>query len=109
MQGMDEGISQITSKSQSGEFVWNFPLEATFKSSNPHGCKLENNACRAVCRQLDSGNIFFNRNGHVFCNRASDRPQCVWVRFHRESCSPGLWCNSSATSSWFLHENVILL
>lgn len=35
--GMDEGISQCTLKDEKGEFVFNFPLEVTFKSSNPHG------------------------------------------------------------------------
>ncbi|ODN01719.1 B9 domain-containing protein 1 [Orchesella cincta] len=35
--GMEEGISQITMKDDDGNFVWNFPVEVTFKSSNPHG------------------------------------------------------------------------
>ncbi|CAG7828467.1 unnamed protein product [Allacma fusca] len=35
--GIEEGISQITTKDATGTFVWNFPLEVTFKSSNPHG------------------------------------------------------------------------
>ncbi|XP_041434650.1 B9 domain-containing protein 1 isoform X2 [Xenopus laevis] len=36
--GVEEGISQITSKSQDGKqaLVWNFPVEITFKSTNPH-------------------------------------------------------------------------
>lgn len=36
---MEEGISQITMKDDDGHFVWNFPLDVTFKSCNPHGCK----------------------------------------------------------------------
>jgi len=36
---MEEGISQITMKDDEGYFVWNFPLDVTFKSCNPHGCK----------------------------------------------------------------------
>lgn len=37
--GIEEGISQIGQKSQDEHqlFVWNFPLEITFKSTNPHG------------------------------------------------------------------------
>ncbi|NP_001086557.1 B9 domain-containing protein 1 [Xenopus laevis] len=37
--GIEEGISQITSKSQGGKqtLVWNFPVEITFKSTNPYG------------------------------------------------------------------------
>ncbi|XP_039288164.1 B9 domain-containing protein 1 [Nilaparvata lugens] len=37
--GIEEGISQIGRKSQDGRqlFVWNFPLEISFKSTNPHG------------------------------------------------------------------------
>ncbi|KAG8433262.1 hypothetical protein GDO86_017519 [Hymenochirus boettgeri] len=37
--GVEEGISQITSKNQSAEqkLVWNFPIEITFKSTNPFG------------------------------------------------------------------------
>ncbi|XP_023369777.1 B9 domain-containing protein 1 isoform X2 [Otolemur garnettii] len=37
--GLEEGISQITSKSQDvrRELVWNFPIDVTFKSTNPYG------------------------------------------------------------------------
>ncbi|XP_066546153.1 B9 domain-containing protein 1 isoform X3 [Amia ocellicauda] len=37
--GLEEGISQITSKSRDSQqhFVWNFPIEITFKSTNPFG------------------------------------------------------------------------
>ncbi|KAM9253023.1 B9 domain-containing protein 1 isoform 3-T3 [Dugong dugon] len=37
--GLEEGISQITSKSQDvqGALVWNFPIDVTFKSTNPYG------------------------------------------------------------------------
>uniref|UniRef100_A0A8C5EPK7 B9 domain-containing protein 1 n=2 Tax=Gouania willdenowi TaxID=441366 RepID=A0A8C5EPK7_GOUWI len=37
--GLEEGITQITSKStqSSHKLIWNFPLEATFKSANPSG------------------------------------------------------------------------
>ncbi|XP_032896384.1 B9 domain-containing protein 1 isoform X2 [Amblyraja radiata] len=37
--GLEEGISQITSKSKDCNqgFVWNFPMEITFKSTNPYG------------------------------------------------------------------------
>ncbi|CAM1312552.1 B9D1 (predicted) [Pycnogonum litorale] len=39
--GLDEGISQIAKKSQDARniFTWNFPLDVTFKSTNPFGCK----------------------------------------------------------------------
>ncbi|TRY59062.1 hypothetical protein DNTS_008383, partial [Danionella cerebrum] len=36
--GLEEGISQITSKGRvSQSLVWNFPLDITFKSTNPFG------------------------------------------------------------------------
>ncbi|KAM4676530.1 B9 domain-containing protein 1 [Discoglossus pictus] len=37
--GLEEGMSQITSKSRSSghSLVWNFPIEITFKSTNPYG------------------------------------------------------------------------
>ncbi|XP_077019571.1 B9 domain-containing protein 1 isoform X2 [Tamandua tetradactyla] len=40
--GLEEGISQITSKSQDVRrvLVWNFPIDVTFKSTNPYGCPL---------------------------------------------------------------------
>ncbi|XP_055263402.1 B9 domain-containing protein 1 isoform X3 [Moschus berezovskii] len=39
--GLEEGISQITSKSQDARraLVWNFPIDVTFKSTNPYGCE----------------------------------------------------------------------
>lgn len=40
-QGLEEGISQITSKSDVAPttLVWNFPIDITFKSTNPSGCE----------------------------------------------------------------------
>ncbi|XP_022173500.1 B9 domain-containing protein 1-like [Myzus persicae] len=37
--GIEEGISQIAQKSQDErqQVVWNFPLDVSFKSTNPHG------------------------------------------------------------------------
>jgi len=37
--GIEEGISQITKKSNDERqlFIWNFPLEITYKSTNPFG------------------------------------------------------------------------
>ncbi|XP_037663939.1 B9 domain-containing protein 1 isoform X4 [Choloepus didactylus] len=37
--GLEEGISQITSKSRDVRrvLVWNFPIDVTFKSTNPYG------------------------------------------------------------------------
>ncbi|XP_059572904.1 B9 domain-containing protein 1 [Alligator mississippiensis] len=37
--GLEEGISQITSKSGDAQqtLVWNFPIDITFKSTNPYG------------------------------------------------------------------------
>uniref|UniRef100_A0A8C5TV37 B9 domain-containing protein 1 n=1 Tax=Malurus cyaneus samueli TaxID=2593467 RepID=A0A8C5TV37_9PASS len=39
--GLEEGISQITSKSSASPttLVWNFPIDITFKSTNPFGCE----------------------------------------------------------------------
>ncbi|XP_075421911.1 B9 domain-containing protein 1 isoform X3 [Ascaphus truei] len=38
-EGVEEGISQITSKNRGVRqaLVWNFPIEITFKSTNPYG------------------------------------------------------------------------
>lgn len=40
-QGLEEGMSQISRKSKDEHQVciWNFPLDITFKSTNPSGCK----------------------------------------------------------------------
>ncbi|XP_040308861.1 B9 domain-containing protein 1 [Herpailurus yagouaroundi] len=40
--GLEEGISQITSKSRDVRqaLVWNFPIDVTFKSTNPYGFRL---------------------------------------------------------------------
>ncbi|KAL4240624.1 B9 domain-containing protein 1 [Mactra antiquata] len=37
--GLEDGLTQITKKSQDErqQFVWNFPIDVTFKSTNPHG------------------------------------------------------------------------
>ncbi|XP_063444456.1 B9 domain-containing protein 1-like [Mytilus galloprovincialis] len=37
--GLEDGITQMTKKSRDErqQFVWNFPLDVTFKSTNPHG------------------------------------------------------------------------
>ncbi|XP_069838229.1 B9 domain-containing protein 1 isoform X2 [Dendropsophus ebraccatus] len=37
--GVEEGISQIASKNRTANrsIVWNFPIEITFKSTNPYG------------------------------------------------------------------------
>uniref|UniRef100_K7FV76 B9 domain-containing protein 1 n=2 Tax=Pelodiscus sinensis TaxID=13735 RepID=K7FV76_PELSI len=37
--GLEEGISQITSKNRDAQqaLVWNFPIDITFKSTNPYG------------------------------------------------------------------------
>ncbi|XP_057237274.1 B9 domain-containing protein 1 isoform X1 [Malurus melanocephalus] len=45
--GLEEGISQITSKSSASPttLVWNFPIDITFKSTNPFGCE-----CWGHCR-----------------------------------------------------------
>lgn len=42
LQGLEEGITQITCKGpqSSQRLIWNFPLEATFKSTNPSGCEI---------------------------------------------------------------------
>lgn len=38
-QGMSEGITQTTRRGgPNKDFVWNFPIEANFRSTNPFGC-----------------------------------------------------------------------
>ena len=41
-QGLEDGLSQTATRSRDDRklFVLNFPLDITFKSTNPHGCKL---------------------------------------------------------------------
>ncbi|XP_076398634.1 B9 domain-containing protein 1 isoform X1 [Peromyscus maniculatus bairdii] len=41
--GLEEGISQIASKSQDVRqaLVWNFPIDVTFKSTNPYGYRAQ--------------------------------------------------------------------
>ncbi|XP_052052860.1 B9 domain-containing protein 1 isoform X2 [Apodemus sylvaticus] len=50
--GLEEGISQIASKSQDVRqaLVWNFPIDVTFKSTNPYGCTKEPSPC--LCQSL---------------------------------------------------------
>ncbi len=36
-QGIEEGLSQISLSDGSGQFVWNFPLQSSWKSTNPYG------------------------------------------------------------------------
>ena len=38
LQGLDNGMSQIARVSSSNhDFIWNYPIEVTFKSQSPHG------------------------------------------------------------------------
>lgn len=41
LQGIEEGLTQMCKCSNDPRnlAVWNFPLDITFKSTNPHGCK----------------------------------------------------------------------
>ena len=39
-QGLSEGITQTTRRGgPDKQFVWNFPIEVNFSSTNPFGCK----------------------------------------------------------------------
>ncbi|XP_010718123.1 voltage-dependent T-type calcium channel subunit alpha-1H-like [Meleagris gallopavo] len=51
--GLEEGISQITSKSDVAPttFVWNFPIDITFKSTNPSGCGCCGDTLRECTRE----------------------------------------------------------
>lgn len=71
-QGLEEGISQITSKSDVAPttFVWNFPIDITFKSTNPSGC-----GCCGVGASLCAGSL---SHSHVFC-RAADCSERLWT------------------------------
>ncbi|XP_050019762.1 B9 domain-containing protein 1 isoform X2 [Alexandromys fortis] len=60
--GLEEGISQIASKSQDVRqaLVWNFPIDVTFKSTNPYGCTRGPSPClcrspRLLCRSSQAG------------------------------------------------------
>eukprot|EP00824_Muranothrix_gubernata_P016396 TRINITY_DN33973_c0_g1_i1.p1 TRINITY_DN33973_c0_g1~~TRINITY_DN33973_c0_g1_i1.p1 ORF type:complete len:200 (+),score=23.86 TRINITY_DN33973_c0_g1_i1:61-660(+) len=37
VQGVEDGITQMATKGSAGVFVWNFPLDITFSSTNPFG------------------------------------------------------------------------
>lgn len=41
MQGIEEGLTQMCKCSDDPRnlAVWNFPLDITFRSTNPHGCE----------------------------------------------------------------------
>lgn len=55
--GLEEGISQITRKSRDERqlFVWNFPIDITYKSTNPFGCKNALSVCNYnLCLSLTS-------------------------------------------------------
>lgn len=73
-QGLEEGISQITSRSDVAPttFVWNFPIEITFKSTNPAGC-----GCCGVGAGL--GVRMGLPHSRIFC-RAADRSERLWTR-----------------------------
>lgn len=64
-QGLEEGITQITCKGNqvSQRLVWNFPLEATFKSTNPSGCEM---AARVTSRLRRRGNNDANKSSSYF-------------------------------------------
>ncbi|KAI2581814.1 B9 domain containing 1 [Homo sapiens] len=54
--GLEEGISQITSKSQDVRqaLVWNFPIDVTFKSTNPYGYRAQRVWTRCVRERCGS-------------------------------------------------------
>ena len=41
LQGVSEGITQTTKRGNgpNKHFVWNFPIDINFKSTNPFGCE----------------------------------------------------------------------
>lgn len=59
LQGLEEGISQMCKRSRDERqcFIWNFPLDITFKSSNPFGCKYFG-GCKL--------SLYFKINGYTF-------------------------------------------
>ena len=69
LQGIEEGISQITQKSHDSRqiFVFNFPLDITFKSTNPFGCKLSTLVVLNPCTSTPGLHKIFNFLG----------PQCL--------------------------------
>ena len=91
LQGIEEGISQITQKSHDSRqiFVFNFPLDITFKSTNPFGCKLSTLVVLNTCTSMPG----FDQKG-TYCINAwlasrrdnSIKAKCVqsqvfWLRF----------------------------
>lgn len=68
MQGIDSGFSQVAQKGSSGDasVVWNFPIDVTFKSTNPFGwprlvlsiySQVRAAVAGAVARARDTGNF----------------------------------------------------
>lgn len=115
VQGLEEGITQITCKgSQSSHrLIWNFPLETTFKSTNPSGCKY-NLHIAASCGHwggfhilsiiffiLISTNITeYSRVTFSSFFRASACSECVWSGCVRQRCGSWLRSNTHPLHAW---------
>lgn len=125
LQGLEEGITQITCKgSQSShKLIWNFPLEATFKSTNPSGCEhythttegrlvavafihplmnisaLSKMILHIHCRRLKNITWYKMKTEFSFF-RASACGECVWSRRVWKRCGQGLWSNTHPLHSW---------
>ena len=67
MQGLSEGITQTTKRCSGPEkhFVWNFPLDVTFKSTNPFGCKFY---CHACCVEVCY--MYLNGSGSLLMSQS---------------------------------------
>lgn len=92
-QGLEEGISQITSKSHVSPttLVWNFPIEITFKSTNPSGCECLGRGGRSTPRCLLHPRFF---------GRAADCHECLRTWFFWKRRGERLRSCSRALHTW---------
>lgn len=75
--GLEEGFTQTAKKSSDDRqiFAWNFPLDVTFKSTNPYGCKSDNYLQYITY-------LFFSLSLIVMLvssSRATAGAKCVWA------------------------------
>ena len=80
-QGLEDGLTQLSKKShnRSGAFVWNFPIDVTFKSTNPFGWPKI--VLSVYVLRMRAGEYY------LFC-RQDKIVSTKWVVFSRSLASP---------------------
>lgn len=84
-QGLSEGITQTTERSSGHHknFVWNFPIDITFKSTNPYGCKFSwlNHYGICICSSRSQG----------FSYKILYPTPTLWKCIRKSECSHRFW------------------